>query len=64
MTGPEESSHLRIARPSRDLDRAERFWTQGLGLEVLFRKNADEEGGHALLMLSSATAPGRNHSTG
>lgn len=33
--GPE--SHVRIARPSRDLSAAERFWVGGLGLEVLFR---------------------------
>jgi catechol 2,3-dioxygenase-like lactoylglutathione lyase family enzyme len=48
---PSASSHLRIARPCRDLERGERFWTQGLGLEVLFRKNADAEGDHDLLML-------------
>lgn len=48
---PNPSSHLRIARPSRDLDRAERFWVDGLGLEVLYRAGADAEGGHALLML-------------
>jgi catechol 2,3-dioxygenase-like lactoylglutathione lyase family enzyme len=53
MTGlhASASSHLRIARPCRDLERAERFWAQGLGLEVLFRKDADGEGDHALLML-------------
>ena len=48
---PQPSSHLRIARPSRDLDRAERFWIDGLGLEVLYRTGTDAEGGHALLML-------------
>ncbi|MFF9896089.1 VOC family protein [Streptomyces longispororuber] len=45
-------SHIRIARPSRDLAAAERFWVGGLGLDVVFRK---EEGGgpgeHALLMV-------------
>jgi len=48
---PQPSSHLRIARPSRDLDRAERFWVDGLGLEVLYRTGPAAEGGHALLML-------------
>ncbi|MCB5909214.1 VOC family protein [Streptomyces pinistramenti] len=31
------SAHLRIARPSRDLAAADRFWCAGLGLSVLFR---------------------------
>lgn len=31
------ASHVRIARPSHDLRAAERFWVDGLGLEVLFR---------------------------
>lgn len=45
------TSPLRIARPSRDLRAAERFWVDGLGLEVLYRAGGDAEGGHALLML-------------
>jgi catechol 2,3-dioxygenase-like lactoylglutathione lyase family enzyme len=44
-------SHLRIARPSRDLSAAERFWVDGLGLEVLFRTDESAEGEHALLMM-------------
>ena len=28
-------SQLRLARPSRDLAAAERFWVHGLGLQVL-----------------------------
>jgi len=48
---PQPSSHLRIARPSGDLDRAERFWVDGLGLDVLYRTGTDAEGGHGLLML-------------
>src|ERR1700690_2503522 len=47
---PSSASHLRIARPSRDLRAAERFWVGGLGLEVLFRAGESAEGGHALLM--------------
>jgi catechol 2,3-dioxygenase-like lactoylglutathione lyase family enzyme len=49
--GLSPSNHVRIARPSRDLERAERFWSTGLGLEVLYRAGPDTEGGHALLML-------------
>src|SRR6201987_4591757 len=45
------TSHLRIARPSRDLRMSERFWVEGLGLEVLFRADSSAEGGHALLMV-------------
>ncbi len=48
---PAPTSHLRIARPSRDLRVAERFWVDGLGLEVLFRLDESAEGGHALLMV-------------
>jgi len=48
---PLPTSHLRIARPSRDLRASERFWVDGLGLEVLSRVGASAEGGHALLMV-------------
>jgi catechol 2,3-dioxygenase-like lactoylglutathione lyase family enzyme len=48
---PLPSNHLRVARPSRDLRAAERFWVGGLGLEVLFRADSSAEGGHALLMV-------------
>jgi catechol 2,3-dioxygenase-like lactoylglutathione lyase family enzyme len=48
---PLPASHLRIARPSRDLRASERFWVDGLGLEVLFRADASAKGGHALLMV-------------
>ncbi len=47
---PAPGSHLRIARPSRDLGAAERFWVGGLGLEVLYRVDESAEGDHALLM--------------
>lgn len=44
-------SHIRIARPSRDLAAAERFWIDGLGLDVLYRHQADgTPGEHSLLM--------------
>jgi len=48
---PTLASHLRIARPSRDLRASERFWVDGLGLDVLFRAGPSAEGGHALLMV-------------
>ncbi|MCM2577622.1 VOC family protein [Streptomyces meridianus] len=44
-------AHVRIARPSRDLAAAERFWSAGLGLTVLYRHESDgSPGDHALLM--------------
>jgi len=48
---PLPDSHLRIARPSHDLQASERFWVDGLGLDVLFRAGDSAEGGHALLMV-------------
>ncbi|PZS30554.1 MAG: glyoxalase [Pseudonocardiales bacterium] len=54
---PQPSSHLRLARPSRDLARAERFWVDGLGLDVLYRTGTDTEADHALLMLGWHQAP-------
>jgi catechol 2,3-dioxygenase-like lactoylglutathione lyase family enzyme len=48
---PLPANHLRIARPSRDLHASERFWVDGLGLNVLFRVGSSAEGGHALLMV-------------
>lgn len=44
-------SHIRIARPSRDLAAAERFWVTGLGLDVVWRsEGGDVPGEHDLLM--------------
>ncbi len=48
---PTPATHLRVARPSRDLEAAERFWVGGLGLSVLYRADASAEGGHGLLMV-------------
>lgn len=48
---PGASNHIRIARPSRDLASAERFWAGGLGLEVLYRSDVPAPGEHALIML-------------
>ena len=48
---PLPANHVRIARPSRDLQASERFWVDGLGLDVLYRVGSSAEGGHALLMV-------------
>jgi catechol 2,3-dioxygenase-like lactoylglutathione lyase family enzyme len=42
---------IRLARPTRDLAAAERFYVTGLGLEVLFRAAAEAPGEHDLIML-------------
>lgn len=45
-------SHIRIARPSRDLAAAEHFWCAGLGLSVVYRaEGGDRPGEHDLLMV-------------
>lgn len=44
-------SHLRIARHSRDLPAAERFWVHGVGLNVLWRSPADDRDEHDLVMV-------------
>ena len=48
---PPAASHLRIARPSRDLAQTERFWVSGLGLQVLERIQPQAEGEHELVIL-------------
>ncbi|MDW6066050.1 VOC family protein [Streptomyces sp. FXJ1.4098] len=46
------TAHVRIARPSHDLQAAERFWVSGLGLDVLYRHVSDgTPGDHSLLMV-------------
>ncbi|CAM5664836.1 VOC family protein [Streptomyces narbonensis] len=47
-------THVRIARPSRDLAAAERFYVDGLGLDVQWRTPAREPGKHDLLMVGPA----------
>ncbi|MFI1202408.1 VOC family protein (plasmid) [Streptomyces sp. BHT-5-2] len=44
------TASLRLARPSRDLAAAGRFWRDGLGLRELHR-HTSEAGEHSLLML-------------
>ncbi|MBV1854669.1 VOC family protein [Catellatospora tritici] len=47
----DSSTHVRIARPSRDLVAAERFYVHGLGLSVLWRTGERVPGEHDLLMV-------------
>ncbi|OJF13605.1 VOC family protein [Couchioplanes caeruleus] len=42
---------VRIARPSRDLAAVERFYVEGLGLDVLYRAAGETPGEHDLVML-------------
>lgn len=54
MVGIVETAHVRIARPSRDLAAAERFYVDGLGLRVLYRATSvpgDPDHAHDLLMV-------------
>ncbi|OKJ53462.1 glyoxalase [Streptomyces sp. CB02009] len=44
-------THVRVARPSRDLAAAERFYVDGLGLEVQWRTTERVSGKHDLLMV-------------
>ncbi|MER5883401.1 VOC family protein [Streptomyces sp. NPDC001941] len=45
------STHVRVARPSRDLAAAERFYVEALGLSVLWRTTERVAGEHDLLMV-------------
>ncbi|MEU4270018.1 VOC family protein [Streptomyces sp. NPDC026092] len=51
------STHVRVARPSRDLAAAERFYVDGLGLDVLWRTTERVPGKHDLLMVGSQHGP-------
>ncbi|MFH8839942.1 VOC family protein [Streptomyces sp. NPDC017868] len=44
-------THVRVARPSRDLAAAERFYVDGLGLVVQWRTTERVPGKHDLLMV-------------
>ncbi|MFF5970564.1 VOC family protein [Streptomyces sp. NPDC012769] len=48
------TTHIRVARPSRDLAAAERFYVDGLGLAVLWRTTDPAPGKHELLMVGPA----------
>ncbi|WP_370416156.1 VOC family protein [Streptomyces fradiae] len=50
----EPTAHVRVARPSRDLVAAERFYVDGLGLAVQWRKTDPAPGEHELLMVGPA----------
>jgi catechol 2,3-dioxygenase-like lactoylglutathione lyase family enzyme len=45
------SAPIRVARPTRDLAGAERFWVDGVGLEILWRTDDPPGDGHALTMV-------------
>ncbi|MEV6975418.1 VOC family protein [Kitasatospora sp. NPDC093806] len=47
----DSTTHVRVARPSRDLAAAERFYVDGLGLTVLWRSTERVPGEHDLLMV-------------
>ncbi|MFI1615928.1 VOC family protein [Streptomyces lydicus] len=47
----DSTTPVRVARPSRDLAAAERFYGDGLGLTVLWRTTERVPGEHDLLML-------------
>ncbi|MER7703258.1 VOC family protein [Kitasatospora sp. NPDC097605] len=47
----DSTTHVRLARPSRDLAAAERFYVDGLGLTVLWRSTERVPGEHDLLMV-------------
>ncbi|MFF4011082.1 VOC family protein [Streptomyces sp. NPDC001717] len=48
------SAHIRVARPSLDLQAAERFYVDGLGLDVQWRTTSTAPGEHDLLMVGPA----------
>ncbi|MEV8321795.1 VOC family protein [Kitasatospora sp. NPDC056731] len=50
----DSTTRVRIARPSRDLAAAERFYVGGLGLDVLWRTTERVSGEHDLLMVGPA----------
>lgn len=47
----DSTTRIRVARPSRDLAAAERFYVDGLGLDVLWRSTERVAGEHDLLMV-------------
>lgn len=54
MSGIEQTAHVQIARPSRGLAAAARFWIEGLGMRVLYRATSvpgDPDHAHDLLMV-------------
>ncbi|MEV7525090.1 VOC family protein [Streptomyces sp. NPDC091371] len=48
------TTHVRVARPSLGLKAAERFYVDGLGLDVLWRSTKSAPGEHDLLMVGPA----------
>lgn len=60
---PKPENHIRIARPTRDISQAQRFYIDGLGMEVLYRVTPEDatpgDGEHVddLVMLGWPNAP-------
>ncbi|MGW6708949.1 VOC family protein [Streptomyces sp. NPDC054956] len=50
----ESHTHIRVARPSLDIAAAERFYVDGLGLDVVWRSTEHVPGEHDLLMVGPA----------
>jgi catechol 2,3-dioxygenase-like lactoylglutathione lyase family enzyme len=50
----DSTTRVRIARPSRDLAAAERFYVSALGLQVVWRTTERVPGKHDLLMVGPA----------
>lgn len=48
---PDATCSIRLARPTRDLAAAERFWVSGLGLDVLWRTSHADGAEPDLLMV-------------
>lgn len=60
---PGSGNHIRIARPTKDISKAERFYIDGLGMEILYRVTPNDAtqtaGEHVddLVMLGWPSAP-------
>ncbi|MFF8679328.1 VOC family protein [Streptomyces sp. NPDC015237] len=52
----DSTTRIRLARPSKNLAAAERFYVTGLGLQVLWRTTERAPGTHDLLMVGPSDA--------
>lgn len=50
-----DHSHMRIARPSLDLERAERFWTTGVGMSPIYRSRRADPANLTMVGFPEAT---------
>ncbi|MGX9296090.1 VOC family protein [Tsukamurella paurometabola] len=51
MTSFRADAPLRVARPTRNIAAAERFWVEGIGMHIQWRTDNTTSGGHELLMI-------------